>query len=309
VPEVSNSTRHDPPVRAEQQSRRGAILSRVRLLVRAISDGDEASVQAAVVQLSRTKRILAPLGLAAGAIVMLFQGLKLLFSDWRLSLIQILPAMWIWAAMLDLKLHVVGKREFRSWYGTTVILVILAVAAVSVASCYLNAVFAFAISHPGKPAIGPAFTLARRHLAVVGSFGFAVGVALGYSIAVVPRWGLWWFAFSMSVVVAVMMLTYVTVPSRLVGLKANLSRRDKLAASVVAGTVGAIVCTPPYLVGRVGIVMLGSHALFIPGIILIAVGFGLQSGATGAVKAVKMSSKLVASNAPLESPSPETEPG
>lgn len=309
MPEAGNSTRQDPPVTAERQSRRGPVLSRVRGLVRAISDGDEASVQAAVVQLSRTKRILAPLGLAAGAIVMLFQGLKLLFSDWRLSLIQVLPAMWIWAAMLDLKLHVVGKREFRSWYGTTAILVILAVAAVSVASFYLNAVFAFSISRPGKPAIGPAFALARRHLAVVGSFGFAVGVALGYSIAVVPRWGLWWFTFSMSVVIAVMMLTYVTVPSRLVGLKANLSPRDKLAASVVAGTVGAIVCTPPYLVARVGIIMLGSRALFIPGIILIAVGFGLQSGATGAVKAVKMSSKLVASNAPLEDQLPETDPG
>ena len=137
---------------------------------------------------------------------MLFQGLKLLFSDWRLSLVQVLPAMWIWAAVLDLKLHVVGKREFRLWYGTTALLLILAVAAVSVASFYLNAVFAFAISRPGKPAIGAAFALARRHLAVVGSFGFAVGLALGYSSTVVPRWGWWWFTFSMSVVIAVMML-------------------------------------------------------------------------------------------------------
>ena len=76
----------------------------------------------------------------------------------------------------------------------------------------------------------------------------------------------------------------MTVPSRLVGLKANSSRRDKLAATVVAGTVGAIVCTPPYVVARVGIIMLGSRTLFVPGVILIAVGFGLQSGATGAVK-------------------------
>jgi len=308
VPEVSNSTREGSAPGAVRPSRRRALSGRIRRLVRAISDGDEASVQAAVMQLSRTKRFLAPLGLAVGAIVMLFQGLKLLFSDWRLSLIQVLPAMWIWAAMLDLKLHVVGKREFRSWYGTTAVLLILAIAAVSVASFYLNAVFAFAISRPGKPAIGPAFALARHHLAVVGTFGFVVGMALGFSIAVVPRWGFWWFTFSTSVVVAAMMLTYVTVPSRLVGMKANLSPRDKLAASVVAGTVGAIVCTPPYLVARVGILMLGSRPLFIPGIILIAVGFGLQSGATGAVKAVKMSSKLVAGTAPLEGPSSGTDP-
>ncbi len=229
--EVGNSTREEFSQGVERPARRRALSSHVRRFVGAVVDGDEASVEAAVLQLSHTKRFLAPLGLAAGAIVMLFKGVKLIFSDWRLTLIQVLPAMWIWAAMLDLKLHVIGQREFRLWYGPTAALLVLAVAAVSVASFYLNAVFAFAISRPGKPAIGSAFALARRHLSVVGSSGLAVGLALGYSSIAVPRWGLWWFTFSMSVVIAVMMLTYVTVPSRLVGLKANSSRRDKLTAA------------------------------------------------------------------------------
>jgi hypothetical protein len=34
---------------------------------------------------------------------MLFDGVKLLFTNWRFTLIQVLPVMWIWAAMLDLK--------------------------------------------------------------------------------------------------------------------------------------------------------------------------------------------------------------
>jgi hypothetical protein len=41
--------------------------------------------------------------------------------------------------------------------------------------------------------------------------------------------------------------------------------------------------------------MLGTHALFIPGVILFAIGLTLQAGATGAVKTVKMSAKLVGS--------------
>jgi hypothetical protein len=40
--------------------------------------------------------------------------------------------------------------------------------------------------------------------------------------------------------------------------------------------------------------MLGSHLLFIPGIFVLTFGVTLQAGATGAVKAVKMSAKLVA---------------
>jgi hypothetical protein len=40
--------------------------------------------------------------------------------------------------------------------------------------------------------------------------------------------------------------------------------------------------------------MLGSHILFIPGIFLLTLGATLQVGATSSVKAIKMSSKLVA---------------
>jgi hypothetical protein len=40
--------------------------------------------------------------------------------------------------------------------------------------------------------------------------------------------------------------------------------------------------------------MLGSHALFIPGIIVLTLGLTLEAGITGAVKAIKMSAKLVA---------------
>jgi hypothetical protein len=54
-----------------------------------------------------------------------------------------------------------------------------------------------------------------------------------------------------------------------------------------------MVCTPPYLLGRLGILMLGSSALLVPGIIVMTLGFTLQAGATGAVRAVKMSMKLV----------------
>ena len=43
--------------------------------------------------------------------------------------------------------------------------------------------------------------------------------------------------------------------------------------------------------------MLGSKALLIPGIVLIAVGVTLQAGATGAVRAIKMSASLTGTRA------------
>ena len=95
-----------------------------------------------------------------------------------------------------------------------------------------------------------------------------------------------------------MMVCYVAVPSRLIGVKSGSSRRDKLTATAVGGALGTVVCTPPYLLARVGILMLGSKVLFIPGIVVLTIGATLQVGATGAVKTVKMSAKLAAPDHP-----------
>ncbi len=121
------------------------------------------------------------------------------------------------------------------------------------------------------------------------AWGSAVGFCLGLATVVFTRWGLWWFGLSLSIVVAVMMVCYVAVPARLIGVKNVHSRRDKLTVSVVGGAIGAVVSTPPYLLGRLGLIMLGSHTLFIPGIVVIAIGLTLQAGATSAVKTIKMS--------------------
>jgi hypothetical protein len=264
-------------------------------LIRTIRDGDDAMVEAVVVKLSHRRRIFAPLAFAVGALAMLFDGLRLLLFNWRLTLVQVLPAMWIWAAMLDLKLHLLHGASFRLIRGPVLIPIMAGVVAITAATFFLNAVFAFAIASPGPPKIRPAFTKARSHAKVVLCWGTAVGLLLGFSTVVVVRWGLWWFALSLSIVLGIMMVSYVTVPSRLIGLKTTRSRRDKFTAAVVGGALGAVVCTPPYLLGRVGILMLvgWSHALFILGIIFLAVGGVLEAGTEGAVKAVKVSAKLV----------------
>ena len=179
----------DAPWDSSGSSHRGGLVRQIRQLIGAIDDGDDSTVEAAVLQLSRSRRYFAPLALAVGAFVMLFQGVKLVFSEWRLTIVQILPAMWIWAAMLDLKVHVLKSREFKLWQGPLAVIVIALVALISVAAFYLNSVFAFALSASGRPDLRSAFVRARSHLSVVAVFGFSVGVALGLSAVVVPVGG------------------------------------------------------------------------------------------------------------------------
>ena len=252
-------------------------------------------VEDAVLALSQSRRIFAPLAFAVGAFVMLFDGVKLLVFNWRLMLVQLLPAMWIWIAMYDLKGHdvsrpVVSRSERplahprhrghrRDHCGQLL----------------LERRVRVRDHEPPPPEIRPAFRQARSHLAVVLGAGGAVGLLLGVSAVVVDRWGSIWFAICMTIVIGIMSVCYVAVPSRLIGTTPpKRSRRDKLTASAIGGALGAVICTPPHLISRVGVLMLGSRTLFIPGLLLLTFGATVHAGATGAVKAIKMSSKLVA---------------
>ena len=95
-----------PPKGRPRKQRSRTTRADVARFVRAVRNSDDAVVDDVVTRLSRARPWLAPLTLALGAFAMLFDGVKLVLTNWRLTLVQVLPAMWIWAAMYDLKLHV-----------------------------------------------------------------------------------------------------------------------------------------------------------------------------------------------------------
>lgn len=260
-----------------------------------IRNADEGDVEREVLQLSSTRRWLAPLAFVVSAFTMLFAGLKLLVTNWRLTLVQIPPAVWIWALMVNLKAHVLHGRDFVLLSGPVLALVIVAVVAMTMVSFWLNALFAFSIIQPGKPDVRAARHALRSHRRTVYGWGFGIGLLVAYSTLIADRIGPYWFAITASIAIGIMMVSYVAVPSRMIGLRKEArSTRDKIAASVVSGTVSAVICTPPYVLARLGLLMLGSSVLRVPGIVLLALGLMLQAGATSSVKAVKMSATLVA---------------
>jgi hypothetical protein len=263
----------------------------VRIL-EGIRDGDEADIARAIEDLSRSRRYLAPLAYAVGGVAMLLGGVRLLFSNWRLTLIQVLPAVWIWLAMYDLRAHVLHDREFRDWEGVLLVGLILLIAAITVAVFFFNAVFGFAIAQKGAPRVRVAVDEARQHLAAIAATGGALGLALGLAALLAPRAGETWFLISLGTVVGLMMVAYVAVPSRLIGVQPRASRRDRLAASAVGGLLGIALAAPPYLLGRVGLLMIGSPVLRLPGFAIFLFAATLQAGATSAVRAVKLGARL-----------------
>jgi hypothetical protein len=265
--------------------------TRIRSLFRAIEAEDEVLV-GRVIALSRRHPALAPLALTTGAFAMLLHGLRLLVSNWRLMLIQAFPALWLWLAMADLKVHVLQGNSFHLLRGAALLPVGLALVALTAVAFFLDAVFAFSIARGRHPRISLGFADARRHLTPILGSGLVLGVLLALSTTVVTRWGHPWFALSLGIVVGAMMVAYVAVPARLLGVRPTHSKRDKLAASVLTGTLSLAICTPPYLLARLGILLLGS--VLIPGVVLLVVGATLHAGTTAAVSAIKLSASLTA---------------
>lgn len=161
-------------------------------------------------------------------------------------LVQILPAMWIWLPMFDLKAHVLDDKSFHVLRGPVPIPAGPLIIAITVASFYFNAVFAFAVSRSGRPR-GPA---GRRAGTATPEADHALGRRRRRAACVLDDrrnpMGTLWFTISRGIVVGVMMVSYVAVPSRLIGAKPpKQPRRDKLAGTAVGGALSANVCTPP----------------------------------------------------------------
>jgi hypothetical protein len=53
-----------------------------------------------------------------------------------------------------------------------------------------------------------------------------------------------------------------------------------------------VVCSPPFALGRIAILMAGSNTLRYLAVVLLTLAVVLQTGATNSVKAIKMNAKL-----------------
>ena len=118
-----------------------------------------------------------PLAFAVSAFTLLFDGLRLLVSNWRLTLVQILPAVWVWAAMADLKVHVLHGQSFTVLQGPILVPIILAIVAITVAVFFLNAVSRSrsrdqAPPRSGRPSLTHGVTLCRSWCRAPSSASF-----------------------------------------------------------------------------------------------------------------------------------------
>src|SRR5690242_15819550 len=91
---------------------RGRLRQLVRL-AREVGDADAVKIEETAREFGELRRYLAPVAWAAGALVLAVRGIKLLILNWRLSLIELVPAALVWVVMWDLKDHTLRGGPFR----------------------------------------------------------------------------------------------------------------------------------------------------------------------------------------------------
>jgi len=262
-------------------------------LAQAVESTDPTQVGRALSALASSRRILAPLGWAIGTILLLFQGLSTIVVNWRLTLIELVPAIWIGLTWWDLRVHALHKLELSPVHGAVLVGVAVGVIVVTVACYWCNAVFAMVVE-PGHPrSIRQAFRKTRGHARYLNTWGLGVGIAHALASTLVVRTGLFAFLLAIGAVALVMMISFVTVPARLLGLTTRRPLPQKVSSAAVGGAISAVAQAPGFLLNRAGLLLLGVHLLIVPGIAVFAVGVALQTAAVSSVSAVKLSTQFV----------------
>ncbi len=283
------------PTSANDASAPSGLRASFRRLVVAVTTADPSAIERATRQLGASRRWLAPLGWAAGTIVLLVTGVKLLLFNWRLSLIQLVPAAWIWIGMWNIKQHFFHGRSFESLDWLELLGIGLALIVLTIAAFWCNAVFAFAIEGPPPPRIRPAVRRARSGLPIILGAGVVLGVLIGVAGLLVPRKaGLWWFGLIFGLVLVAMLVSFVAVPARIIGVRPKrVSVKQKVTGAAAGGALSAVAMAPGFVLDRLGLIFLGIGGLEVLGFILLSIGTALYAAGMSSVKAVKLSSKLV----------------
>lgn len=124
----------------------------------------------------RVGRVLAgPLSFLAGAVLLVLHGIVLLLTNWRLLVLELLPAVWIAAVLWDWRFHVVEGHELTEVHDGWALAIAAFVVLATMASYWCNVAFTYSALDHRMP-LRDALHNATRHVRLVGATALAVGL-------------------------------------------------------------------------------------------------------------------------------------
>ncbi len=268
---------------------------RWRALVAAVAgvrSTDPTRVESAFRELGGRRRWLAPLAYAAGTVAVVFDGVLLLLRNWRLTLLQVVPATWIWAMTWNLKNHALSKPGITV---TVSLLLAIGVLVGAQIAYWCNATFAYTMVQGATTDIRAAFREARPHWRLVGGLALLTSCVQAAIWLAVPHLHVTWLWIALLVMFVVQVYLFVAIPCWLLGVRKSGTRRERTTQSLTTGVLGGVAATPGFLLNRVGLLLMGTGSLWILGVAIVSIGAVLHVTASSSVRVVKMSVRLKAS--------------
>ena len=216
---------------------------------------DPASVESALKDLGGRRRWLAPLVYAAGTVAVVFDGVLLLLRNWRLTLLQLFPAVWISVMTWNMKNHLLSKPTFST---SVVIAVAVGVLLAAQVAYWCNATFAYTMAqdddrHQGRVRRGSTSLAPDRRPGAADRR--PAGRDLAADAAPARRAGSGSPYFVMFVV---QVYLFIAIPCWLLGVRKTGSRRERTTQSVTTGVLSGVAAMPGFLLNRIGWLLLGA---------------------------------------------------
>jgi len=262
-------------------------------LVRAITADDPLAVGEAARKLASERSYLAPLGWAASTIVLLVLGLRTLISNWRLTTVQLVPALWIWLLTYNIRMHLFSDVAFRHRGIFLNLAIALAIMAFTMLALWANTIFAFALE-ASPPHIRPALALASAQWRRLTVSGAVLGSLVSFAALGAPRLSERAFIMLLGAATFLMAIAFVAIPARILGrAQRKLSLREQMGSAFVGGAISIIAMTPGFILNRLGLLLIGVHGAKAFGFALFTLGTAMMAISTASVRAVKLSSRLI----------------
>jgi hypothetical protein len=255
----------------------------------AVRSTDPGRVERAVSELSGRRRWLRPLVYAAGTIAIVFDGVRLLIQNWRLTLLQLAPAVWIWVMSWNLRTHALSNEKLSPDH---VGLIAAGVIVLAQVTYWCNATFAYSLLQGTGSNIRSAFREARPHWRFIGGIALITGCLQAAIWLFLPDWNPTWFWIALLVMFIVQIYLFVAIPAWLIGVRKTGARRDRAIQSLTTGVLSGVAATPGFLLNRLGLLLVGIGPVGALGFAIVAIGAVLHATASSSVRVVKMSVRL-----------------
>ena len=268
-------------------------INRLLQAVRAVADADPEQIEATARKLGASRRYLAPIAWIAGMLVLVVRGLKLLVSNYRLLLLELVPAAWVWLTLWDLHRRKLGNVPLYDASLREVLVAVGVSSVAGVAALWCNSVFGFAITHQ-PPEVKQAILQTRAFRRRVIAAGILMGVVVTIGFAVIPRLKPEWVYYGLLGGMYGLMLTaLVVLPAWIIGItRTHFGPVQTLQRWVAGWGLGAVAMAPGFVVARSGGLLLDVRGLEWLGYVMITLGAVLYAAGLSSVKAVTLSMKL-----------------